>query len=282
MFGRRNIAAIVAEFLGTGVLTLLVLNVQRSTIGVPFFVALAAGLAVIVLSFAVAGTSGGHFNPALTFGLWTARKVTSIRAVLYIGAQFLGGWAAYGAYTYFTNNTFPPVGGKFSQRVLIAEAAGAFIFAFGWSAAMYQRFSPAVRASIAGLSLSVGIIAVSSAASAANPVIGILNPAEALGLRAWVLGSFVAGPVIGAILGVNLYKYLFAPSVEGAEIDANGLVLPASVSSASVAAVGTTKASAAAKTTTVRKPRAVVKVVRPAKVATAKKTTVTTKTRTKK
>lgn len=270
MFGRRNIAALVAEFLGAGVLTLLVLSVQRSTIGVPFFVAIAAGLAVVVLSFAVAGTSGGHFNPALTFGLWTARKITSIRAALYVAVQLLGGWAAYGLYTYFINNTLAPIGGKFTERILIAEAIGAFIFTFGWSAAMYQRFSPAVRASIAGLSLTVGIIAVSSAS------IGLLNPAVALGARAWIWGSYVAGPVIGAIIGVNLYKYLFAPNVEKDEIASDGLVIPAGIASASVAAVGTTKASAKASTVTetklTRKPRAtVVKEAKPAKVVVAKK-----------
>lgn len=273
MFGRRNIAAIVAEFLGTGVLTLLVLNVQRSTIGVPFFIALAAGLAVAMVSFAVAGTSGGHFNPALTFGLWTARKITSIRAVFYIGVQLLGGWGAYGLYTYFINTTLaPPLKDGFTTHALVGEAVGAFIFTFGWSAAMYQRFNPAVRASIAGLSLTVGIIAVSSAS------LGLLNPAVALGVRAWVLGSYVAGPVIGAIIGVNLYKYLFAPSVEK-DVIVDGAVVLAGVSSSSVAAVGTTKVSAAAKPVTIRKPRTVVK---PAKVVADKKTTVVTKTRRKK
>ena len=56
MFGKRKIATIVAEFLGTGALTLLVLCVQRSTIGVPFFVAAAAGLTIALMVFAVGET----------------------------------------------------------------------------------------------------------------------------------------------------------------------------------------------------------------------------------
>ena len=99
-FGKKELATLVAEFLGTGVLTLLILSVQRSTIGVPFFVAIAAGLAVAVMSFAVAGVSGGHFNPALTLGMWTARKIETVTAILYIAVQLLAGFAVYYLYTF--------------------------------------------------------------------------------------------------------------------------------------------------------------------------------------
>ncbi|MDB5171028.1 MAG: aquaporin [Candidatus Saccharibacteria bacterium] len=204
MFGRRKVATLVAEFLGTGVLTLLVLSVQRSTIGVPFFVALAAGLTIALMSFALARTSGGYFNPALTIAMWTARKLPTVNTILFVGVQLLGGWAAYGLYTYFVNQSLQPVGGDFTGRILVAEAVGAGIFAFGWSAAVYQRLSPAVSSSIAGLALIVGIIAASSAS------IGLLNPAVALGARAWVWGTYVLGPVLGAVIGVNLYGLLFA------------------------------------------------------------------------
>src|ERR1700722_4473768 len=98
MFGRRDVATWVAEFLGTGALTLLVLSVQRSTIGVPFFVAAAAGSTLALMVFALGGISSGFFNPAITLALWTARKLSSVTAVLYIIAQFLGAWGAYYLY----------------------------------------------------------------------------------------------------------------------------------------------------------------------------------------
>ena len=204
MFGRRKIATLVAEFLGTGVLTLLVLSVQRSTIGVPFFVALAAGLTYALMTFAVGGVSGGFFNPALTLGMWIARKLPTVNTVLYIIAQMLGGYAAYFLYKYFVKQDLQAVGGHFAGRILVAEAVGTGIFAFGWASTVYQRFSPAVSASVAGLSLMVGTVAASSAA------IGLLNPAVALGARAWVWGTYVLGPVVGAIIGANLYSLLFA------------------------------------------------------------------------
>lgn len=206
MFGRRKIATLVAEFLGTGVLTLLVLSVQRSTIGVPFFIAAAAGLTVTLMSLAVAAVSGGHFNPAITIGAWTVRKVSTVSAILYVAVQLLGAWAAYGLYTYFVNTTLQPIGGHFTGRILVAEAVGAGIFSFAFASAIYQGFNRAVSASIAGIGLMIGIVAASSAS------LGLLNPAVALGVRAWVWGTYVLGPVLGAIIGFNLYNLLFTES----------------------------------------------------------------------
>lgn len=206
MFTRQKTAALVGEFLGAGVLTLLILSVQRSTIGVPFFVAVAAGLAFAVMSFSVGSISGGHFNPAITLGFWTARRVTTLRAILYIAVQLLGGWLAYVLYSYFVNNSLQSVGGHYSGRILVAEAVGTAIFSFGFAAAVYQGFNRVTAASWSGLALIVGMIAASSASLA------LLNPAVALGAQAWVWGTYVLGPVVGAIIGVNLYSLLFTES----------------------------------------------------------------------
>jgi glycerol uptake facilitator-like aquaporin len=189
-----------------------VLSVQRSTIGVPFFVAIAAGLIVTLMMFTIGDVSGGYFNPALTLAMWTARKVTALAGVAYIVAQLLGGWAAYGLYKYFSNTKLQPVGGHYATRILIAEAVGTAIFAFGYTAAVYKRYTPAVTAAFAGLAFMLGIVAASSAS------LGLLNPAVALGARAWVWGTYVLGPVLGAIIGVNLYDLLFAAEGESANL----------------------------------------------------------------
>jgi glycerol uptake facilitator-like aquaporin len=205
MFGRRKIAMVVAEFLGTGILALVVLSVQRSTIGIPYFVAIAAGLAVAALSLALSTVSGAHFNPAITLGLWSARKVRTVPALTYVVAQLLGGWAAYGVYTYFVNSSLQKLGGHYSSRVMLAEATGAFIFALVWAAVAAQRLS----AGTVGAGLTLGIIVAASAS------IAILNPAVAIAERAWeVAGSvgwltYALGPVIGAVVGFNLYQLLF-------------------------------------------------------------------------
>jgi len=232
MFGKRQVATLVAEFLGTGVLTLLILSIQRSTIGVPFFVAAAAGLTLALLTFMFLNVSGGNFNPAITIGMWTARKMPSATAVLYVAVQLLGAWAAYGIYTYFVGNSLQPIGGDFKTKILVAEILGTSIFSFGVAAAVYQKFTLAATAAASGLALMIGIIAASSGS------LGLLNPAVALGVRSWVLGTYVAGPIIGGIIGVNLYGLLFADSSASS----------AKTSAATVSAPAKTKKPAAKKT----------------------------------
>lgn len=58
-------------------------------------VALAFGLALIAMSYAVGHVSGAHFNPAVTLGLWAARRFDDLREVgLYVVAQLIGGLLA--------------------------------------------------------------------------------------------------------------------------------------------------------------------------------------------
>jgi glycerol uptake facilitator-like aquaporin len=210
MLRRNKLAMLAAEFLGTGILTLVLLSVQRSQLGLAYFVAIAVGLAVVALTLTFSSVSGAHFNPALTFALWTARRVRTPAALLYIVVQLLGAWAAYGLYKYFVNIDVQAVNQDFSGRIMVAEAIGTMIFALAWAAAAYNRFDISKFATVAGIGFIVALI-VASAAS-----IGLANPALALGARAWEvvgtqgLGNYVLGPVLGAIIGVNLYGLLFA------------------------------------------------------------------------
>lgn len=210
MFRRNKLAMIVAEFLGTGILTLAVLSVQRSQLGLAYFVALAAGITVAMATYVFGRTSGAQLNPALTLALWTARRVKTLPAIAYIIVQLLGAWAAYGLYHYFVHTEVQAVTQAFSGRILVAEAIGTLIFTFGWAAAAYNRMEEGRFAAVAGLSFAVAII-VASAGS-----VGLANPALAEGVRAWEVfgqngwGNYVLGPVLGAIIGVNLYGLLFA------------------------------------------------------------------------
>ena len=212
MFKRNKLAMPVAEFLGTGLLTLVVLSVQRSQLGLAYFVAIAAGLAVVTLTYAFSGVSGAHFNPALTFALWTARRIRTPAALVYVVAQLLGAWAAYGLYRYFVNTDVQQVHQAFSGRIMVAEAIGTMVFALAWAAAAYNRFDTARFATVAGVGFIVAII-IASAAS-----VGLANPAVAVGARAWEVfgkggwGNYLLGPVLGAVIGVNLYGLLFAES----------------------------------------------------------------------
>ncbi|HEY5667789.1 MAG TPA: aquaporin [Candidatus Saccharimonadales bacterium] len=204
---RKTVATVVAEFLGTGLLTVAILSVSKSTIGIPYFISIIAGVAVATASLLFARVSGGHFNPAITLGLWSIRRVQTLTAIVYIAAQLLGGVGAYFLFTYFVGQTWHNVG-TFEGRILVAEAVGGFIFSLAWAVALYHRLETAKAATVIGLGLILGVLVSSAGAG------GIVNPAVALGVRSWVWGTYVLGPVLGAVIGFNLYSLLFAPSVE--------------------------------------------------------------------
>src|SRR6202522_4103127 len=85
-----------AEFFGTFWLTFAgcgsaVLAAGFPVLGIGFLgVALAFGLTVLTMAYAVGHISGGHFNPAVTVGLWAAGRCANKHVVPYIVAQVIG------------------------------------------------------------------------------------------------------------------------------------------------------------------------------------------------
>lgn len=76
-------------------------------------VALAFGLSVLTMAYAVGHISGGHFNPAVSLGLWAGGKFEAKDLLGYIIAQLIGAIAAAGSlYLVITNKTdFTGIGG---------------------------------------------------------------------------------------------------------------------------------------------------------------------------
>lgn len=201
---RKNAAVVVAEAMGTAVLTATILAVTRSAIGVPYFVALGVGLAMAMVVLFVGSVSGAHANPAVTVGLWSARQINTARALVYIVAQFAGAAAAYALYNYLVPQGMQNIAGpNFQWTVMVAEIVGTFVFTFGVAAAVYKGYEGGQKAATIGGALAVGIIIAGVASN------GILNPAAALGVDSWSK-AYVVGPLIGGVLGVNLYSLLFA------------------------------------------------------------------------
>jgi aquaporin Z len=97
--GRR----MVAEFFGTFWLTFggcgsAVLSAAFPELGIGFVgVSLAFGLTVLTMAYAVGHISGGHFNPAVTLGLWSAGRCANGHVLPYILAQVAGAVLAAGA-----------------------------------------------------------------------------------------------------------------------------------------------------------------------------------------
>lgn len=85
-----------AEFLGTFWLTFggcgsAIFAAAFPSLGIGFAgVSLAFGLTVLSLAYAVGPISGGHFNPAVTAGLWAGRRIEGAEVLPYIVAQVIG------------------------------------------------------------------------------------------------------------------------------------------------------------------------------------------------
>ena len=211
MFRKNKLAMIVGEFLGTAALTLIVLAITHSQLSIGYFIATAAGLMMGLLVLAFGGISGAVFNPAVTIGLWTVRKLRTLQALVYIVVQVAGGWVAWLLFAYLTKINGVHNTGTYNARVLVAEVVGTFIFSLGWAAAIYQKSTGLTKAVTIGGSLTTGSLVATLASS------GYLNPAVALGLRQFGWGTYVLGPVLGAVIGFNLYNLLFVESEEAAK-----------------------------------------------------------------
>jgi glycerol uptake facilitator-like aquaporin len=203
MFSRQKAAMGVAELMGVIVLaTAMYAMVGRTTF--PLFAGLAAGITTGLLVHTIGATSGAHINPAITLSLWTVRKVKTVQAVLYIIVQMLGGLAAWGIIRYFMGHSIESIAGsKFDWKILIAEGIGAFVFAFGVASAIYQKYEGAKLSFTIGASLTIGILVASLGSNA------LVNPAVALGIQSWSW-AYAVGPLVGAIVGMNVYALLFA------------------------------------------------------------------------
>lgn len=79
---------VLAELVGTFVLTLAALYAVQLV--APLYV----GLTAAVLVFAIGAVSGTHINPAVTFGLWSVKKLQTVLVPFYWLGQFLGAMAA--------------------------------------------------------------------------------------------------------------------------------------------------------------------------------------------
>lgn len=206
MFNKPKIAALGAEFLGTAVLVMVAL-VMFNTTAVSWFVgtSLAITAAVIVAMFG--SISGAHINPAVTLGMWTARKIGTIRAIGYVAAQMLGGLASWQLYQYLINHTLTARSVSFDTRIWLAEVVGTAILVTAFASAIVRGLDNLQRAVVYGASYFVAIVVAGTASA------GLVNPAIALGLRSWST-VYVLGPLVGGIIGANLYVYLFAPDVK--------------------------------------------------------------------
>lgn len=205
MFSRSKVAGLVTEFVGTGVLVMAVLSMTQLT-AFPFFVAIVAGATVGGWWLMFGETSGAYLNPALALGMWTVRKLKTGDFLMYLVAEFLGALVAWRLVEYFQSRALPAIAGKsYDVKILLAEALGTAVFVFAVSAAVNKGYDGLRKAFTIGGGLTLGILVASFAGNA------LVNPAVAVGVNS-ISFAYLVGPLVGAVLGANLYVLLFTDS----------------------------------------------------------------------
>jgi glycerol uptake facilitator-like aquaporin len=155
--------ALVAEAAGTFALALAALSAPSDQ---PLLV----GLTLAVLLLGMISISGGHFNPAVTFGLWAMNKLELVKVPFYWLAQFIGALGAFmvlGAYNGNGSNLDMSNFAQWDWRVFWVELIGATLFLFGLVATLKNISGVAARAAGIGLSFAVAL-AVGSGLLTAN------------------------------------------------------------------------------------------------------------------
>lgn len=198
---RATVAPVLAEFLGTGILVMVALILGQTT-AVSYFIATSLAVAATIVYLLFGAVSGAHTNPGVTFGLWTARRIGTLRGVAYVMAQLLGGAAAWQLFQYFTNHPVTAKTVPYSTPVLIAELVGTGVLTLAFAAALSRGIATLTSAVSVGAAYFAGILIAATSSS------GYINPAIALGNRSWS-AVYVFGPLIGGLIGANLYTYFF-------------------------------------------------------------------------
>jgi len=183
-------------------------------------VALAHGIVLAVLVSALMAVSGGHFNPAVTFGVWVAGQIPGRRAVAYVIAQLIGGLLAAWSLRYvFPMSVSPSLGtpalgqGIDALGGIAVEAVLTVILLVAVFGTAIDPRGPKVGGLAIGLAVGADILM-------GGPLTGAaMNPARWFGPAA-VTGmwdnSFVwiVGPAIGAAIAAFAYRFLFLPEAD--------------------------------------------------------------------
>jgi aquaporin Z len=222
---------LAAEFIGTFWLVLggcgsAVLAAALPGVGIGYAgVALAFGLTVLTMAYAIGHISGCHLNPAVSIGLWAGKRFPASELVPYILAQVLGGLAG-AAVLYFIATGKP--GFADAPRVLAANGYGAhspggYSMAAGFVAELVMTMmflliilgatdgrAPKGFAPIAiGLGLTlIHLISIPVTNTSVNPA---RSTAPALFVGGWAIEQlwlFWVAPILGALVAGALYSWL--------------------------------------------------------------------------
>jgi len=220
---------LAAEFLGTFWLVLggcgsAVLAAAFPTLGIGFVgVALAFGLTLLTMAFAIGHISGCHINPAVTVGLVTGGRFPARELVPYVVAQVLGGIAAaavlyviasghagFDVSAGFASNGYGDhsPGGYSLLSCLVTEVVMTFIFLIVILGSTDARAPKGFAAIPIGLALTlIHLISIPVTNTSVNPA---RSTGPAIFVGGWALEQlwlFWLAPIVGAALAGVVYRW---------------------------------------------------------------------------
>jgi aquaporin Z len=189
-------------------------------------VALAFGLTVLTMAYAVGGISGGHFNPAVTLGLVLGGRFDKKDAPAYMGAQVVGAIAAAAVlaviasgtdgFTFdngFAANGFgdQSPGGYSFLAVVVAEVVMTAFFLIIILGATAKKSIAEFGGLVIGLALTlIHLITIPVSNTSVNPARSISQAIFARGDYLVQLPVFILAPLAGAALGAVAWKFVLA------------------------------------------------------------------------
>ena len=189
-------------------------------------VALAFGLTVLTIAFAIGHISGCHLNPAVSFGLWAGGRFPASELLPYIIAQVAGGIVGAGVLyaiasgqegfslaAGFASNGFGEhsPGGYSMMSVLICEIVMTLFFLLVILGATDERAPKGFAPIAIGLCLTlIHLISIPVSNTSVNPA---RSTGPALFVGDWAVSQlwiFWVAPILGAILAGVIYRYFNA------------------------------------------------------------------------
>lgn len=191
----------VAEIIGTLMLVLVV-----ALAGSGLSAIIMAGMVLAFIVYIFGGISGAHVNPAFTIAALTMKKIKWQDAVLYICAQLIGAGLALMILKNLKDFSFTDISSianLTTWTIFKAEIVGTAIFAFAFSAVMYEKTTKSNAGLVMGSGLFFGLLV----ANIMTGGVGVLNPSVSIGINIlnW---ATILGPIVGALIGAWLYRFI--------------------------------------------------------------------------